>query len=293
MTLVLEKSQILTLQQVLADAFMRFRQAGIPSALLDARLLLSHATHVSLEAMIRDPARPLSEEDRQQFSMLVERRLSREPLAYITGIREFWSLPFRVNRNVLIPRPETETLVGEAIRLAGDRMQPLRILDLGTGTGCLLLSLLSELPNATGVGIDYSAEALALAETNAHRHGFTRRAQFVQSDWGAELVRDIFDIVVSNPPYIPDDELHLLQPEVALYEPRLALSGGVDGLDAYRALAVQLSGLLKKNGTAFLEVGIGQAAAVVEIFEAHGLCCLHTAPDLAGVERCVALKATA
>lgn len=287
MTLVLEKTQTLNLQQVLAEAFMRLKQAGIQSALLDARLLLSHATHISLEAMIRDPARQLSPQEQEYYSSLVERRLSREPLAYITGMKEFWSMPFRVNRHVLIPRPETETLVSEAIRFAADRTQPYRILDLGTGTGCLLLSLLSELPNATGVGIDCSEEALKVAESNAHRHGFSRRAQFVQSNWAAELVRETFDIVLSNPPYIPEDEIHLLQPEIAMFEPRMALSGGPEGLNAYHALACQIGDLLKPKGSAFIEVGIGQGGVVAELFERSAMQIRHSAPDLAGVERCI------
>ena len=203
-------------------------------------------------------------------------------MAQILGEREFWGRAFRVTPDVLDPRPETETLVEAA--LGGPPAG--RLLDLGTGSGCLLVTLLAEWPEATGVGVDVSPAALAVARENAERHGVEERATFHRGDWCAGL-EGRFDLIVSNPPYIADDELAQLAPEVREHEPRLALAGGPDGLDAYRRLAPELPRLLSPGGRVLLEVGAGQAAAVVTILDEAGLAVGGIRCDLGGHGRVV------
>jgi len=209
-------------------------------------------------------------------------------MAYILGEREFWSLPLFVGPGVLVPRPETETLVEAALEAFPDRRVPLGILDLGTGSGCLLLALLREYPNASGVGVDRSAEALAHATLNARRHGLADRAHLVHGDWGRGLAGP-FELIVANPPYVASGELTELAPEVARYEPRAALDGGADGLDAYRAILPDLPRLLAPAGVACLEIGAGQATALAALAEVAGFR-VAVRPDLAGIPRCLVLR---
>ena len=212
--------------------------------------------------------------------------MARRPISQILGHREFWSLDFEVTEATLDPRPDSETLVAAVL----ERMaSPARILDLGTGTGCLLLSLLHERPGAWGLGIDRSPAAAAVAARNARRLGLGARAAFAVSDWDSAL-SGTFEAVVSNPPYIPDAEIEGLAPEVAWHEPRSALAGGVDGLDAYRRIARVLPSLLAPGGLAALEVGAGQAPDVARLLAAEGLVEIATAHDLASVERVVLAK---
>lgn len=219
---------------------------------------------------------------------MVARRSSREPIAYILGRREFHGLDFEVAPGVLIPRPDTETLVDAALEAAPDKNAPLRLLDLGTGSGCLLVALLARLPGAFGVGVDLSPVALACARRNLERHGLGARASLVQDDWASAL-RGGFDLVVSNPPYVAEAELGALEPEVRDHEPRLALAAGIDGLAAYRRLAAELPALLAPEGRAVVELGAGQAAVAGELFGSGGLRVLKTPSDLAGIPRCLVL----
>jgi len=258
--------------EMLAEATVRLREAGIASPRLEARLLLTHAEGAS-----------------DRFEALLARRLAREPLAYITGAKEFWSLEFAVGPGVLVPRPESETLVEAALRDFAERTAPLRVLDLGTGSGCLLLSFLSERPNATGVGIDASHRALSWAAENAERLGLADRTAFRTGDW-ADGVNDLFTVMFVNPPYVREDELDVLEPEVARAEPRIALAGGEDGLAAYRAFVPELGARLTPNGLAFLEIGAGQAPGVRAILEAAGMEVARIVPDLAGIPRCVVAR---
>jgi release factor glutamine methyltransferase len=209
-------------------------------------------------------------------------------MAYVLGRAEFWSLGFAVGPGVLVPRPDTETLVEVATRAFPDRARALRVLDLGVGSGCLLLSLLHHFPNARGVGTDTSPRALAYARLNAERLGVDPRAELVETAW-AQGVAGPFDVIVSNPPYVPSGEIDGLQPEVSRFEPRAALDGGPDGLDAYRAVLPELPRLLSPDGSAFLEIGRGQDASVVPMaMERFPSCRLHR--DLAGVTRCLELR---
>lgn len=272
---------------LLCAATRSLRAAGIEAPRAEARLLLRAATGWTPERLLAEPHAEIPEPAARRMARLVEARAARTPMAYVLGEREFWSLRLYVGPGVLVPRPETETLVEAALAAFADRLAPLRILDLGTGSGCLLLALLHEYRNATGVGVDRSAEALAIAAANAHRLGFADRALFVRGDWGRALA-GTFDLIVANPPYVATGELDGLEPEVALHEPRAALDGGADGLDAYRALLPDLARLLAPEGIACLEIGAGQGSALRELGEAVGLG-VAARPDLAGIPRCLVL----
>lgn len=273
---------------LLCAATRSLRAAGIATPRAEARLLLRTATGWTPERLLAEPQAPVPEPAARRMARLVEARAARTPMAYLLGEREFWSLRLRVGPGVLVPRPETETLVEAALEALPDRAARLRILDLGTGSGCLLLALLHEYPNATGVGLDRSAEALAMAAANARRLGFADRALFVRGDWGRALAGS-FDLIVANPPYVATGELDGLEPEVAFHEPRAALDGGPDGLDAYRALLPDLARLLASEGIACLEIGAGQGPALRELGEAVGLG-VAALPDLAGIPRCLVLR---
>lgn len=259
------------------------RLAGVAdNPRLEARLLLGHALGLSTADLIRDADRPI---DPTAFDALVTQRADHVPLAYLTGHREFWSLDLAVSSATLIPRPDSETIVEAALREVAD---PRLILDLGTGSGCLLLAVLHERPEAFGVGIDRSAGALAIARGNAARCGLSDRAAFVQGDW-AEAIEARFDLILSNPPYIPAPDIPGLMPEVALHEPMSALDGGPDGLDAYRRIIPSLPRLLSPAGRAVLEIGIGQSEAVSALAAEVGLSAM-SHPDLAGIPRAVVLR---
>jgi release factor glutamine methyltransferase len=276
-------------RQRVADLAAELAAAGIDDARSEAWLLLSAATGCSRAALIAGAADSLSSAEEERLAALAARRLRREPMAYILGSREFWSLPFRVGPGVLVPRPESETVVEAALAEVADRAARLRILDLGTGSGCLLLALLSELPDASGLGIDHSAEALAIAGANAELLGLTERAAFREGDWGRGLAGP-FDVIVCNPPYVALADAASLAPEVRAFEPKDALFAGADGLSAYHALVPDCARLLAGDGVACLEIGQGQAAAVAAIAERHGLQLTARRPDLAGIERCQVLR---
>jgi release factor glutamine methyltransferase len=275
-----------TIASVLGDASLRLARAGVGTARLDARLLLGHALDCTAETIVGQPERILADTEVERFGVLLARRLGREPAAQILGEREFWSLSFRVTRDTLIPRPESETIIEAALSLVPDRMSPLRVLDLGVGSGCLLLALLSELSAAEGIGVDRSEAACRVARDNAARLGLASRARFLVGDWASALAGD-FDLVVANPPYVSKAELEALEPEVARFEPRAALDGGCDGLASYRALALGLARVLVARGHVFVEFGAGQGDAVSRIMTAAGLREHGRCLDLAGRERCL------
>jgi release factor glutamine methyltransferase len=260
---------------VLAAA-KRLAAAGIDTARLDARLLWQHAQGSGPQGEHEILAR---------FEALVARREKREPVAYILGRKEFWSLDFEVGPGVLVPRPDTETLIEEALRLVPDRGARLRIADLGTGSGAILIAALKEFSNATGIGFESSPQAHRYALRNAV--GLVGdRAVIRLADWTE--AQGPFDLVFSNPPYIPSAEIESLDLEVAEFEPRAALDGGADGLAAYRALAELLPGLLKPGGHALLEIGLGQASAMGTLFPKLEI--VRIAPDLSGIPRCAILR---
>ena len=255
-----------TVAQAIRDGAVRLETVA-DNPRLEARLLLAHALGVPRDDLIRDPYRLI---DTKVYEALLLRRIAHEPLALITGHREFWSLDFLVSPVTLIPRPDSETLVEAALGAFAGRPPPRRILDLGTGTGCLLLALLTEFPSAFGIGIDLAPDATALAMTNANRLGLIDRSAFVAGHW-TNPIAGRFDLVISNPPYIPIRDIDGLMPEVAQHEPRRALEGGADGYDAYRAIVPNLLDHLQADGVAALEVGRGQSTYVAEYARAAGL----------------------
>jgi release factor glutamine methyltransferase len=264
----------------------QFRDAGLDSANIDARMLIGHVLSLDHTALVTAGDRPLGAEERKAIAALARRRLAREPVARIIGSKEFWSLPLRINTSTLVPRPETETVVEvalAAIDASGPRTRALRIADLGTGSGALLLALLSELPNASGIGTDTSLDALIMARANAQRLGITRAA-FVAGDMARPLSAPL-DLIVSNPPYIASAEFAALAPEVRAFDPRSALDGGADGLDCYRSLSASAPALLKPGGALVVEIGAGQADDVARLFSAAGLALEPPQPDLNGIPR--------
>lgn len=265
---------------------VRFQAAGIQSARLDARLLVAEALGVEPLRLVTHPEMVLTAQQQTAIEGMAARREDRQPISHILGRRGFWTLDLRVTPDTLDPRPDTETLVQGVLDRVADRHAALRIVDFGTGSGCILLALLVELPNAHGLGIDQSAAALAVAAENAERNGLAGRAEFRHGDWGLGLDGP-FDIIVSNPPYIPEADIAGLEPEVARHEPRSALVGGVDGLDCYRVLAPDIARLLAVGGITGLEVGAGQAGDVAALLKAAGLRDLCVADDLAGHGRSV------
>lgn len=266
-------AESLTLSQAFVAAASALRQGGIATPELDARLLLCHAASFSHETYIAKAREELLPAARARLEQSIARRLEHEPVARIVGEREFYGRGFRLDPHALDPRPDTETLIEAALALVerkGWRRRKLDLLDLGTGTGCILLTLLAELPRAQGIGTDQSAGALALAAVNAARLGVADRASFIAADW-LDAVAGRFDLVLSNPPYLASAEIAGLAPDVAGYDPALALDGGPDGLDAYRRIAARAGQALAEGGRLLLEIGAGQRESVVEILREAGL----------------------
>lgn len=274
-----------TLVSLWTDIRRRFEAAGVDSPVIDARLLLEKGAGVARIEIVTDPRRALTQAQVDAVEALVARRLKREPVAHIVGHKAFWTLDLRVSRDVLIPRPETELLVEAALAVIAPD-QKARVLDLGVGSGAILLAVLNDRPNATGVGVDASPAALAVAQANADALQLSNRIELRQGDWCAGI-GESFDLVLSNPPYIPTGDIAGLQPEVANHEPHMALDGGPDGLAAYRTIIAQLPKVLAHGGGFALEVGAGQADAVAALAAAAGLNVLPHKADLAGIDRVV------
>lgn len=272
----------------------RFSEAGVETPELDARLLVCKACDLTHEQFIADPERALSQAEVVAIEDMARRRLGYEPVSRILGHREFHGLDFLLGADTLDPRPDTETLVEAAMEIAQTFTgNDISFLDLGTGSGCILVSLLHALPSARGVGVDVSEGALEIARSNAQAHGVEGRSDFVRSEWTAEI-SETFDLVVSNPPYIASREIEGLKPEVAGFDPRRALDGGDDGLDAYRQIVSQLGSVLSPGGWVLLEIGANQALDVSKIIEGSqdrlGLGEVRAWRDLSGQVRCVGAK---
>lgn len=276
---------------LLRDTAVALTAAGIDNARFEARLLLAHAAGVTIEWLVAhgDEAPPPAMVE--VLRALTARRIRREPMAYVVGEREFWGLSFKVSPAVLVPRPDSETLIEAALALMPGKTEPWRIVDLGVGSGCLLLTLLREFPNARGVGMDASAEALSVAQGNADALGVGDRTRLVGGDWRhqgwAGQLGGPFDLLVSNPPYIETATIDGLMPEVARFEPRLALDGGGDGLAAYRAIASQAAGLVTPGGRVLIEAGEGQAPDISGLLEVAGFAVGSPWKDLGGIDRIV------
>lgn len=287
--MIMDISNAINASAFLKPSAEKLLTAGIDNPWRESRLLLAHVVGQSYEAIFSHPQLIMTEEQIQHFSSVFERRLKKEPLSKIIGQREFWGLEFKITQDTLDPRPDSETLIEAVIYNFPDRAQPLKILDLGTGSGCLLLSLLSEYPNAWGVGVDTSEAAIFIAHYNAKVLGFEDQCAFALSNWAQPLV-DKFDIIVSNPPYISNTES--LSIETRAYDPPEALFGGDDGFDCYRQIIPQLPHFLNAKGMAFLEVGKDQAGKVCEMASNQRLHVVNVYKDLAQIERVVGVRAS-
>jgi release factor glutamine methyltransferase len=283
-----EADTVAAARRLLAETF---RAAGIETPELDARILVAHALASDHAALAARSGHALDADEWKAIASLAERRLQHEPVARIVGYKEFWSLRLRVDSTTLVPRPETETVVEAALAEVDSvcgRGRALRIADLGTGSGAILLALLSELPNAFGVGTDTNPGALRVAQHNA-RHLHLERAAFVACDLGAALAGS-FDLIVANPPYVASAEIATLAADVRDYDPRAALDGGRDGLDCYRAIAATIPPLLGPTGALVVELGAGQSTAVGALFSQAGLASVSLHNDLLGIARTLVVR---
>ncbi len=277
----------LNLVQAWKGARARLEAAGLTGPVIDARLLVEAAADATRMDIVTDPYRELTPEQEATLDDYLGRRERREPVSHILGRKGFWKIMLGVTKDVLTPRPDTETVVEYSLRDFPEHA-PWRVLDLGVGSGAILLALLAERPAAKGLGIDVSEEALAVARDNAASLGLAGRVALLRGDWTAGLAGDEFDLVVSNPPYIANHVIETLEPEVRDHEPRLALEGGVDGLDHYRTLAPEILRVLKPGGRFAVEIGYDQKEAVEALFKAAGAVFVQTIRDLADRDRVVA-----
>jgi len=276
---------------IVTAATARLAAAGVEQPGLDARVLIGTALGVDRAALVSRRNEVLEATALARIWATIERRAQREPVGRILGVREFWSLAFLLSPGTLEPRPDSETVVEAALAACGPGEGAFSVLDLGTGTGCLLLAILSERPEAYGLGIDLSADAVATAGINAGRLGLAARSRFVCADWRSwPGEAEAFDLVVANPPYVAESEMATLAPEVARFDPTPALVGGGDGLAAYRDLAPRIISWLRPGGTAVLEHGAGQRPAVTALMTAAGLTLIAAHDDLGGRDRCLVVR---
>ncbi len=280
------EGDLVTLVGAWKRAQTRLKAARLDSPAIDARLLLEAASGASRADILSDPHRLLTPEQIETLDGWLDRRERREPVARILGRKGFWKLMLAVTPDVLTPRPDTETLVEAALRDHAE-YERFSVLDLGVGSGAILLSILAERPHARGLGVDISDEALAVARDNAANLGLADRTALLRGSWTQGLDGNAFDLVVSNPPYIPSGDIDALEPEVAVHEPRLALDGGADGLDAYRALAPEVLRVLRPGGRFLVEIGWDQALAVSRLFRATGAAEVDVLKDLGDRDRVV------
>lgn len=282
------------LSEALTNAVATLKTEGITEATTDARILTAAALGLDRIALLTAGERTLSAEESARIHAAIVRRAQHEPVARILGRREFWGLDFSLNAATLVPRPDSETLIEAALAVLPDKQAALRILDLGTGSGCLLLALLHEFPNATGLGVDCAADAVEQATVNAAALGLAARATFKAADWNkADFMKAVappYDLIISNPPYIPSKVIPTLDAEVRDYDPAAALDGGADGLAAYRTLRALLPALRHAKTVALFEIGYDQGASVLALFgEKYQARLQH---DLAGQPRCVIVRPT-
>ncbi|OYW26332.1 MAG: protein-(glutamine-N5) methyltransferase, release factor-specific [Caulobacter sp. 12-67-6] len=276
----------LTLVKAWTAAKERLKDAGIDQPAIDARLMLEVAADVTRTEIVTDPYRMLTAQQWATLDDYLTRRARREPVSHIIGRKGFWKILLQVNKNVLTPRPETEVIVDEVLKAFPETMS-FNMLDLGVGSGTILLAVLAERPAARGLGVDVSDEALAVARENTASLDLNNRAALLRGDWTSGLGDEGFDLVVSNPPYIASHIIETLEPEVRDHEPRLALDGGPDGLNAYRELAPEILRVLKPGGMFAVEIGYDQSADVEALFRAAGASNVRTIKDLSTHDRVV------
>lgn len=280
-----------TLNAVKVECENQLKKASIDSASLDARILISHVLNIKSIEYALEPNRPVSDDEYKSIIDLINLRISRKPISQIVGYKEFWSLLFKVTKDTLTPRPDSETLIEVCLKELKNTNENLRVLDLGTGTGCLLLTLLSELPNATGLGVDISKAAIEVAQENAQRLGLSERAEFKVSNWAYDIdSEELFDIIICNPPYISFSERENLSSDVKDFEPEKALFSGNDGLNDYKIIAKQISKHIKPHSIMIFEIGHTQAQKVNKIFISEGFNKVSIHQDLGQRDRCMVIK---
>lgn len=284
-----KKAENVLAKEALRWAVLKLQEERIESASLDARILLEYVLGVNREQLLFSLDLPITAAQYARLEILVGKRAQRQPIAQLVGKREFWGMNFVVSEHTLDPRPDSETLIEYVLERVANRADVFNVLDLGTGTGCLLLALLSELPSANGLGVDYSQEALLVAKENAMALGFAGRARFMRGDW-CEKLDGKFDIILANPPYIPTKVIPTLDPEVSEFEPMLALDGGEDGLSCYRKILKCLPNILVKNGFAAFELGMGQQPEFEALVVENWLEVIGVKKDLSGIARCIILQ---
>ena len=275
--------------EVLKIAITKFKAAGIAQPISDARILLGHSLNKPNERFYGKEEEVIQSEHLNDFSAKILRRCKREPVSKILGLKEFWNLELQVSPYVLDPRPDSETLIEAARKQFPDKNSALNVLDLGTGSGCLLLAALQEWPHSFGLGIDIDYRCIELVKKNAIRNGLNGRVKFQTGNWASNLDKK-FDIILCNPPYIPANKIAKLNEEVRLYEPETALNGGQTGLDCYVELAAQFSNLLSSDGLIFLEIGFGQKKQILGIMRSNSLKLIKIEKDLAQIDRCLILS---
>ena len=275
--------------EVLKIAVTKFKAAGVAQPVSDARILLGHSLNKPNERFYGRENDVIQSEHLDDFSKKILRRCKREPVSKIIGVKEFWSLELQVAPYVLDPRPDSETLIEAAVKQFPDKNRILKILDLGTGSGCLLLAAIKEWPHSYGIGIDIDYRCVELAKINARRNRLNNRVKFQTGNWASNL-DEKFDIILCNPPYITANEIATLDEEVRLYEPKRALNGGPTGLDCYAELAPQFSNLLSAEGLIFLEVGFDQKKQILGIMRSNNLELVKIEKDLAQRDRCLILS---
>ncbi len=279
------------ISEALLLATNTLKQQGINSNRVDALLLLCHCLSFSKEQVIFNPQLVINLQQQEQFFALIQRRANREPFSHLVGHREFYGIDFSINNNVLDPRPDSETLIELTFEKFIDKNSNLNILELGVGSGCLLLTLLKNFPNSSGIGVDISDLALEVARKNANLLDLSHKTQLLKSNWFSGLMaQNSFDLIITNPPYIQTNSIQFLQEEVKTFEPNLALDGGKSGLDCYIAIAKEVVGFLKKDGILILEIGQHQEQDVIKIFTDNGLKFIQDKRDLSGIIRCLMFK---
>lgn len=279
-----------TLDETMRTARHRLEQAGVDTPALDARILIRAATGLDEVAMIAEGIRAVPENQENLINEWLARRAAGEPVSRILGEKEFYGRSFNVTSATLDPRPDTEILIDRALDWAKAQNRPLRILDLGTGTGCILITLLAELPQASGIGVDINHDAATVSRENAVKHGVETRSQYACGSWFEPIEGQRFDLIVSNPPYIPYADIESLAPEVRNHDPILALAGGIDGLDPYKVIFSALENHLSPGGKAFLEFGFGQAESLARLVDDSNLFLSRITPDLAGIPRVLEIE---
>ncbi len=268
------------------------KEAGIDEAVSEARLIIGYALGLARSEIINRKDEKLSDTQLTRCRSFTKRRSDREPMAYLIGEKEFWSLPFKVSPETLIPRPDSETLVSAVLEHARKAKTPKRLLDIGTGSGCLLAALLSEWPEATGIGIDNNEGAVSVARQNLDTLSLAERGDIVAAAWQTYRPGEKFDLIIANPPYIPTADIQILDPDVRDYEPLSALDGGPDGLEMHREIADEAGAVLKTGGWIAVEFGIGQLSYIQQIYGSAGFDSIRIHKDLNGTDRCLLATVT-